>query len=72
MFSDKCELHNLSGIERLDRVGDFLVIANKWLYDEGKPRKFTLVDAKWNRVHSVHGSQYAAVVYAQKKLNRPD
>ena len=68
MFSNKCALQDLSGITRLDRVGDLVVIANKWLYDEGKPRKFTLIDEKWMRVHSVHGSQHAAVIYAKKRL----
>jgi hypothetical protein len=72
MFSNKCTLHNRSGIEQLDRIGDLLVITNKWLYDELKPRKFVLVDENKNHVHSVHGSQYAAVVYAQKHSNRPD
>jgi hypothetical protein len=68
MFSDKLRLQNQSGIQRLEQVGAFLVIANKQLYEMGKPRKFTLVNETEKYVHSVHGSQRAAVVYAQKKL----
>jgi len=68
MFSEKLRLHNQSGIQRLDQVGAFLVIANKRLYETGKPRKYTLVNETEQYVHSVHGSYRAAVVYAQKRI----
>ena len=68
MFSEKLRLQNQSGIQRLEQVGVFLVITNKRLYETGKPRKFTLVNEIEKYVHSVHGSQRAAVVYAQKRL----
>ena len=68
MFSKKLRLENQPGIQRLEQIGAFLVIANKRLFETGKPRKFTLVNEIEKYVHSVHGSQRAAVVYAQKRL----
>ena len=68
MFSEKLRLQNQSGIQRLEQVGAFLVITNKRLYDTGKPRKFTLINEIENYVHSVHGSEYAAVVFARKRI----
>jgi hypothetical protein len=68
MFSEKLRLQDQSGIQRLEQVGAFLVIANKQLYETGKSRRFTLVNELEQYVHSVHGSQRAAVVYAQKRL----
>jgi len=68
MFSEKLRLQAKSGIKRLEQVGAFLVIANKHIYETGKPRKFALVNESEQYVHSVHGSQRAAVVYAQKRL----
>ena len=68
MFSEKLRLQNQSGIQRLEQIGVFLVITNKQLYETGKPRKFTLVNEIEKYVHSVHGSQRAAVVFAQKRM----
>ncbi len=68
MFSEKLRLQNKPGIIRLDQVGAFLVIANRKLYETGKPRRFALVNELERYVHSVHGSQRAAVVFAQKNL----
>lgn len=70
MYSEKCSLQNKAGIKRLEQVGAFLVIANKWLYETGKSRRFALVNEMEKFVHSVHGSQRAAVVYAQKRLKQ--
>ena len=66
MFSKKCKLHSLNGIKQLNKVGPYLVITNRWLYETGKPTRYTLVNESELWVHSVHGSQYAAVVFAQK------
>jgi hypothetical protein len=66
MFSEKCKLHGLSGIKHLDRVGNYLVITNKWLYETGTSHRYTLVNEVEQSVHSVHGSQRAAVVFARK------
>jgi hypothetical protein len=68
MFSEKLRLQNQSGIQRLEQIGVFLVITNKQLYETGKPRKFTLVNEIEKYVHSVHGSERAAVVFAQKRM----
>lgn len=68
MFSGKLRLQNQVGIRRLEQVGAFLVIVNKRLYEMGESRKFTLVNELEKYVHSVHGSERAAVVYAQKRL----
>jgi thiosulfate dehydrogenase [quinone] large subunit len=36
MFSEKYTLKDRSGIKELDRVGPYLVITNKWLYEIGE------------------------------------
>ncbi len=68
MFSDKCKLQGLNGIKQLDRVGPYLVITNRWLYETGESRRYTLVNEGERWVHSVHGSVLAAVVFAQKHI----
>ena len=71
MFSEKCKLQGRDGIKRLDRVGAFLVITNRRLYEIGESRRYTLVNEAKRWVHSVHGSQHAAVVFAQKYIQTP-
>ena len=66
MISQKCELQGRSGIQQLDRVGSYLVITNRRLYETGESRRYTLVNEVERWVHSIHGSQRAAVVFAQK------
>jgi hypothetical protein len=68
MFSEKCTLQGRNGIKQLDRVGHYLVIANRRLYETGESRRYALVDEARQNVHSVHGSQHAAVVFAQKRI----
>ncbi len=68
MFSEKCSVQNRSGIQRVKRIGNFVVIVNKWRYEQGVPRKFALVHEADQYVHSVHGSERSAVAYAQKRL----
>ena len=67
MFSEKCKLTGRSGIKQLDRVGPYLVITNKWLYEIGASRRFALVNETERSVDSIHGSQNAAFVFAQKQ-----
>ena len=67
MFSDKCTLKDRSGIKELDRVGPYLVITNRWLYEIGKSRRYALVNETERWVDSIHGSQYAALVFARKQ-----
>ena len=71
MFSEKCKLQGRDGIQQLDRVGAYLVIANRRLHEIGESRRYTLVDEVKCWVHSVHGSQRAAVVFAQKHILTP-
>jgi len=66
MFSEKCTLQGRNGIKRLDRVGPYLVITNGRLYEIGTSRRYALVNEAELWVHSIHGSQHAAVVFAQK------
>ena len=66
--SKTCRLNGLTGIKHLDRVGIYLVIANKSLYDSGTSHRYTLINETERSVHSVHGSQHAAVVFAQKHI----
>jgi len=42
------------------------VIANKRLYETGASHRYALVNEAERSVHSVHGSQHAAVVFAKK------
>lgn len=67
MFSEKCKLQGRNGIKQLDRVGPYLVITNRRLHDSGASRRYTLVNEAELSVHSIHGSQYAATVFAQKR-----
>ena len=67
MFSETCNV-NKPGVQRVDRVGPFVVIANKQRYEDGKSRKFALVHEDQRCVHSVGGTERSAVVYAQKRL----
>jgi hypothetical protein len=67
MFSEKCKLQGLNGIKQLDRVGPFLVIANRRRYETGGSRRYTLIHEAKLQVHSIHGSQHAAVIFAQKQ-----
>ncbi len=68
MFSEKCTLQGRNGIKQLDRVGSLLVIVNRQLHETGESRRYALVDEAKRYVHSVHGSQRAAVVFAQKRI----
>jgi hypothetical protein len=67
MFSDKCKLQGLNGIKQLDRVGPYLVIANRQRHEKGGSNRYALVNESELWVHSVHGSQLAAVVIAQNQ-----
>ncbi len=66
MVSQKCKLQGRNGIQQLDRVGSYLVITNSRLHEIGESRRYTLVNEVERWVHSIHGSQRAAVVFAQK------
>ena len=66
MFSGKCKLQGLNGIKHLDRIGGYLVITNRQLHEAGESNRYTLVNETELWVHSIHGSQHAAVVFAQK------
>jgi hypothetical protein len=67
MVSKKCNLQGRIGIKQLDRVGPYLVITNRWLYETGESRRYALVNEAERWVHSIHASQYAAVQFAQKQ-----
>ena len=66
MYSEKCKLQGRKGIKQLDRVGPYLVIANRRLHETGESRRYVLINETELWVHSIHGSQHAAVVFAQK------
>ncbi len=68
MVSQKCKLQGRNGIQQLDRVGSYLVITNRRLHEIGESRRYTLVNEVERWVHSIHGSQRAAVVFAQKHI----
>lgn len=66
MASENCKLDGRTGVKYLERVGPYLVITNKQLYETGGSRRYTLINEENLWVHSVHGSQHAAIVFAQK------
>lgn len=66
MIGEKCKLRGLDGIKQLDRVGPYLVITNRYRYETGESRRYVLINLAELWVHSIHGSQRAAVVFAQK------
>jgi hypothetical protein len=68
MVGQKCQLHGRNGIQQLERVGPYLVITNRRLHETGESRRYTLVNEAERWVHSIHGSQRAAVVFAQKHI----
>ncbi len=67
-FSDQCKIQGRSGIKRLDRVGSYLVIANRTRFDEGDPHRFTVVNELEKWVDSVHGSHRAALKRARNLI----
>jgi hypothetical protein len=66
MFSEKCQLQGRNGIKQLDRVGPYVIIANRQLYETGQSSRYTLIHEMESQVHSVHGSHLSAVEFAQK------
>jgi hypothetical protein len=66
MLREKCKLQGRTGIKQLDRVGPFVVITNRWRHDSGESRRYTLINEAELSVHSVHGSQHAAVKFAER------
>jgi hypothetical protein len=70
MLSEKCNLQGLRGITQLDRIGPYVVIANRWLYDAGESSRYALIREVGLGVHSFHSSQYAAVMSAQQHSKR--
>ncbi|GEM_PF-3737251 len=66
MISVRCQLQGRGGIKQLERIGPYLVIANRQLYEMGESHRYTLVHEVERSVHSAHGSLHAAVVCAQK------
>ncbi len=67
-FSEQCKVQGLTGIKRLDKIGTYLVIANRTRFDEGDSHRFTVVNELEKWVDSVHGSHRAALKRAQKLL----
>jgi len=66
MFTEKYKIQYMNGIKQLERVGVYLVIANRWFYETGEASRYGLVNGAELWLHIIQGSQYAAVVFAQK------
>jgi len=66
MFSEKCRVQGLKGIKQLDRVGPYIVITNRRLYETGDSHRYALINEAELCVHSIHSSKRAAVTSAQK------
>jgi hypothetical protein len=67
MVSKQCNFQGLKGIKQLARVGPYLVIANRKLYEIGESRRYVLIHTTQSLVNSIHSSQDAAVMFAQKQ-----
>ncbi len=67
-FSGQCKVQGLTGIKRLDRIGTYLVIANRTRFEEGDPHRFAVVNVVEKWVDSVHGSHRSALKRAQKLI----
>jgi hypothetical protein len=65
MYSEKCELRGKSGIQRLDRAGPYSVIANRTLHEQGRSRRFAVVNEPEAWVDSVHTTMERARAAAQ-------
>lgn len=60
----ECVLNNKPGVEELKRVGAFVVIANRQLYQNGKAQKFAVVNKRrsvLNQVFANHDKAEDAV-----------
>jgi hypothetical protein len=67
MLSPKCDLDK-PGVKRLNEVGGFAVIANKKLYDNGKARRFAVVNTSEQWVDSIYANYGEALSYTQKLM----
>jgi len=70
MYADKCELQGRSGVKRLESVGAYVVIANRVLDDEGKSRRFAVVNEREAWVDSVHSTPVTAISTAMDLSRR--
>jgi hypothetical protein len=64
MRTRECVLKGKSGVEELERVGAFAVIANRKLYRNGRAQKFAVVNKRQsmlNRVYTNHDKAEDAV-----------
>jgi hypothetical protein len=52
MFSKKCNLQGLDGIQQLDRIGPYLIITNRRRYEAGGSSRYALVNEAKLWVHS--------------------
>ncbi len=66
MFSEKCKVRGLKGIKQLGRVGPYIVITNRRLYETGASHRYVLINEAELSVHSIHSSKRAAVTFAQQ------
>ena len=67
MVSKQCNFQGLRGIKQLTTVGPYQVIANRKLYEIGESRRYVLIHTTQSLVNSIHSSQDAAVMFAQKQ-----
>ena len=65
MYSDKCDLRGKTGIQRLERVGPYSVIANRRLHEQGRSHRFAVVNEREAWVDSVHPTPDRAMAAAK-------
>ncbi|HET7011506.1 MAG TPA: hypothetical protein VFI11_12095 [Anaerolineales bacterium] len=65
MYAEKCDLRGKRGVQRLERIGPYSVIANRALHEEGKSSRFAVVNEPEAWVDSVHPSEARAISTAQ-------
>ena len=67
MVSKQCNFQGLRGIKQLTTVGPYQVIAYRKLYEIGESKRYALIHTTQSLVNSIHSSQDAAVMFAQKQ-----
>jgi hypothetical protein len=65
MYSNKCDLRGKPGIQRLDSVGPYSVIANRKLHERGRSSRFAVVNEREAWVDSVHPTPDRAMAVAR-------
>ncbi len=56
----RCSINGKSGVEEIDHLGDFALIANRTLYDHGTAHKFSIVKKDKSLLTDIYRNQKRA------------